>query len=81
MSELELYGKVININNLFMTNNLHKENIKTLSYKYSKNMQYAYKSVIESLSKNFPTCANRTNGRVLFFNCGTWFQSEILVGM
>ena len=80
MSELELYGKVININNLFMTNNLHKENIKTLSYKYSKNMQYAYKSVIESLSKNFPTCANRTTGHTVFLNCGMWFQNEKVVG-
>ena len=30
MAELELYGKVVNINNLFPPNDMHKQNIKTL---------------------------------------------------
>ena len=52
MAELELYGKVVNINNPFPPNNPHKQNIKTLYCKDSTNMQYLYKSAISSLSNN-----------------------------
>ena len=80
-AELELYGKVINTNNPFPPNNPHEQNIKTLYCKYSKNTQYTYKAVIYILSKNWPTCANRTTGRMVFLNWGTWFQTEFLVEM
>ena len=52
MAELELYGKVVNINNLFPPNNPHKQNIKTYYCKDSTNMKYSYKSAISSLSNN-----------------------------
>ena len=46
MAELELYGKLVIINNLFSLNNLHKKYIKILYCKDLTNMQYSYKSVI-----------------------------------
>ena len=39
-------------------------------------MQYTFKAVIKSLSKNCPTCDNRTTGHILFLNCGMQFQSK-----
>ena len=81
MVEFGLYGKVFYISKLFPPNDPHKQNIKTLSHKDSTYMQYTYKSVIEILSNNFPTCANKTTGRTVLLNCDTWFQSEIVVGM
>ena len=43
MADLELYGEVVNIDELFPPNYPHKQNINTLKRKYSTNMQYAYK--------------------------------------
>ena len=68
MSELESYGKLGNINNL-------------LYCKYSTNMQYTYKSGIDSLNYNLSTFANRTTEHTVFLNCGVCFQSEIVVVM
>ena len=44
-------------------------------------MQYTFKSIIESLSTNWPTCDKRATVHEVILNCGKWFQSEIAVKM
>ena len=77
MEELKLYGKVVNTNKIFPSNNPHKK----ISRPCQVNIQQIFNTHSNRLTNNCLICDNITTGRTVILNCGVWFKNEIVVGM